>query len=153
MCKLPAMCVLLLGFHSDSFMTRLKMYGQIALLCEFSLSLIAIILNTFMYRLNMSCQITLLCSLMATMTTNILDTLMYRLNMSCQTTIFCKLFPTLITSILDTFISRVQNNFFFDFWKVLLISGVSNLTNDVLNIKNWLSPTPRSRRLIEIYTA
>ena len=47
MCKLPAMCVLLLGFHSDSFMTRLKMYGQIALLCEFSL-----LLNTFMYRLN-----------------------------------------------------------------------------------------------------
>ena len=31
------------------------------------------------------------------------------------------------------FISRVQNNFFFDFWKVLLISGVSNQTNDVLN--------------------
>ena len=41
MCKLPAMCVLFFGFHSDSFMTRLKMYGQIALLCEFSLSLIA----------------------------------------------------------------------------------------------------------------
>ena len=89
MCKLPAMCVLLLGFDSDSFMTRLKMYGQIALLCEFSLSLIASILNTFMYRLNMSCQITLLCSLMATLTTKILDTFMYRLNMSCQTTIFC----------------------------------------------------------------
>ena len=98
MCKLPAMCVLLFGFHSDSFMTRLKMYGQIALLCEFSLSLIASILNTFMYRLNMSCQITLLCSLMATLTTNILETFMCRLNMSHQTTILCKLFPTLITT-------------------------------------------------------
>ena len=75
------MCVLLLGIYSDSFMNRLKMHGQIALLCGLSLSLIASILDTFMYRLNMSCQITLLCSLMATLNTYILDTFIYRLNM------------------------------------------------------------------------
>ena len=46
--------------------------------------------------------------------------------------------------------SRVQNNFFFDFWKVLLISGVSNLTNDVVDIKNCLSPNTTPRRQIEI---
>ena len=45
------MCVLLLGIYSDSFMNRLKMHGQIALLCELSLSLIASILGTLMYRL------------------------------------------------------------------------------------------------------
>ena len=38
------MCVLLLGIHSDSFMNRLKMYGQIALLSELPLSLIASII-------------------------------------------------------------------------------------------------------------
>ena len=45
------------------------------------------------------------------------------------------------------FISRVQNNFFFDFWKVSLISDVSNLTNDVLDIKIVLAlPLDRTGR-------